>query len=224
MPKVEKGKISEVRVIIVKHEWKKQEKAIYLPKNNPELITVPSFNFFIIEGKGNPNDEAFSEAIGVLYSLSYGIKMLPKKGIIPNGYFDYSIYPLEGIWDLSDEAKGNNTFDKNEFIYKIMIRQPDFVTKELAEETVKNKKPHPLLEAVKFETIEDGLSVQILHIGSYDDEPASFERMNRFCIANGLERTKFTHREIYITDARKTAPQKLKTILRYSVKVVHGNI
>lgn len=205
----------------MKHGWKKQEKAIYLPKNKPELVTVPSFNFFTIDGKGNPNDEAFSEAIGVLYSLSYGIKMLPKKGIIPNGYFDYSIYPLEGIWDLSDEAKCNNTFDKNEFIYKIMIRQPAFVTKELAEEiieTVKNKKPHPLLEAVKFEAIEDGMSVQILHKGSYDNESETFERMDEFCMANGLERTKLTHREIYITDARKTSTEKLKTTLRYSVK------
>lgn len=205
----------------MKHEWKKQEKAIYLPKNKPELVSVPSFKFFTIDGKGNPNDEAFSEAIGVLYSLSYGIKMLPKKGIIPNGYFDYSIYPLEGIWDLSDEAKNNNTFNKNEFIYKIMIRQPDFVTKELAEETiqaVKNKKPHPLLEVVKLETIEDGMSVQILHTGAYDNEPENFERMDEFCISNGLERTKLTHREIYITDARKTATEKLKTILRYSVK------
>jgi hypothetical protein len=204
----------------MKHEWKKQEKAIYLPKNKPEVITVPSFNFFTMDGKGNPNNEAFSEAIGVLYSLSYAIKMMPKKGIIPNGYFEYSIYPLEGIWDLSDEAKKNNIFDKNELVYKIMIRQPDFVTKELAEQTIeiiKNKKPHQLLETVKFEAIEDGRSVQMLHAGSYDNEPESFKHMDEFCVANGLERAKLTHREIYITDARKTAPEKLKTVLRYSV-------
>jgi hypothetical protein len=207
----------------MKHEWKKQEKAIYLPKNKPEVVTVPSFNFFTIDGKGNPNNEAFSEAIGVLYSLSYAIKMMPKKSIIPDGYFEYSIYPLEGIWDLSDEAKMNNIFDKNQLVYKIMIRQPDFATKELAEqtiETIKNKKPHVLLEKVKFETIEDGRSVQMLHMGSYDNEPESFRSMDEFCIANGLERAKLTHREIYITDARKTAPEKLKTVLRYSVREV----
>jgi len=205
----------------MKHEWKKQEKAIYLPKNRPELIEVPSFNFYVIEGQGNPNDEAFAEAIGVLYSLSYGIKMLPKKGIIPDGYFDYSIYPLEGIWDLSDEAKKTNTFDKNELVYQLMIRQPDFVTKTLAEDTinqVKMKKPHPLLENVKFEAIEDGLSVQILHKGSYDDEPESFGKMAEFCKVRGLTRTQLIHREIYITDARKTASEKLKTILRFSVE------
>ncbi|WP_188540405.1 GyrI-like domain-containing protein [Paenibacillus segetis] len=207
----------------MKHEWKKHEKSLYLPKNKPELIIVPSFNFFTIEGSGNPNQESFSEAVGVLYSLSYGIKMSPKKGIIPNGYFEHSIYPLEGIWDISDEAKANNnhTLDKNELVYKIMIRQPDFVTKELAceiIETVKSKKPHPLLEKVQFEAIEDGLSVQILHTGPYDNEPESFELMDQYCSANGLVRTVLTHREIYITDARKTAIDKLKTVLRISVK------
>lgn len=209
-------------MLIMKHEWKKHEKSLYLPKNKPELVTVPSFNFFTIEGKGNPNHEAFSEAVGVLYSLSYGIKMLPKKGIIPDGYYDYSIYPLEGIWDLSDEAKAKDShaLDKNELVYKIMIRQPDFVTKELAQEiseTVKSKKPHPLLEKVQFEAIEDGLSVQILHTGSYDNEPESFELMDQYCSSNGLERTKLTHREIYISDVRKTAIEKLKTVLRISV-------
>ena len=145
--------------------------------------------------------------------------MLPKKGIIPNGYFDYSIYPLEGIWDLSDEAKEKKIFDKNELTYKIMIRQPEFVTRELALdiiEAIKNKKPHKLLESVKFEAIEDGISVQILHLGSYDDEPENFKRMDEFCKENGLERSKITHREIYISDARKTATDKLKTVLRYS--------
>jgi len=205
----------------VKYEWKKQEKSTYLPKAEPEVIDVPGFSFYVIEGKGNPNDEEFAAVIGVLYSLSYGVKMMPKKGATPDGYFDYSIYPLEGIWDLSDEAKKMNTFNKNEFIYNIMIRQPDFVTKELAAEIinqVKKKKPHPLLDKVRFETIEDGLSVQILHKGSYDDEPASFKKMEAFCIENGLVRTQLTHREIYITDARKTEKEKLKTILRYSVK------
>lgn len=205
----------------MKYEWKKQEKSTYLPKAEPEVIDVPGFSFYVIEGKGNPNDEEFAAVIGVLYSLSYGVKMMPKKGATPDGYFDYSIYPLEGIWDLSDEAKKMNTFNKNEFIYNIMIRQPDFVTKELAAEIinqVKKKKPHPLLDKVRFETIEDGLSVQILHKGSYDDEPASFKKMEAFCIENGLVRTQLTHREIYITDARKTEKEKLKTILRYSVK------
>lgn len=205
----------------MKHEWRKQEKSIYLPKAKPELIDVPSLNFFVLDGAGNPNDDNFAEAIGVLYSLAYGIKMLPKKGINPEGYFDYSIYPLEGIWDISDEAKAKNSFDKNDFVYHIMIRQPDFVTKALAAEVmdlVKKKKPHPLLEKVSFETITDGLSVQMLHLGSYDDEPESFSKMDEYCQEHGLIRTQLTHREIYLTDARKTAADKLKTVLRYAVE------
>lgn len=207
----------------MKHEWKKHEKEIYLPKGKPELINIPSFNFITINGKGNPNEEAFSEAVGILYSIAYAIKMSPKKGIIIPGYYDYSVYPLEGIWDLSEESKNSNTFDKNEFVYKIMIRQPDFVTKELAKsmiEIVKNKKQNPLFEAVEFETIEDGLSLQILHIGSYDEEIESFILLDKFCFEQGLERIKRTHREIYISDGRKTSVEKLKTVLRYSVKEI----
>ncbi len=205
----------------MKYDWKKQEKDIYMPKQQPQFITIPSYHFFTIEGKGNPNDGDFSEAIGVLYSLCYGIKMLPKKGITPEGYFDYAIYPLEGIWDLSDEAKNAQVFDKNELIYKIMIRQPDFVTRELALETierVKAKKPHSFLEKVRFESIEDGHCVQMLHIGSYDDEPESFEQMKSYCEQNNFIRQDLRHREIYLSDARKTAPEKLKTVLRYFVK------
>lgn len=207
--------------IMIKYEWRKQEKEFYLPKNKPELITIPRYQFFTLEGKGNPNDEAFSEAIGVLYSLSFGIKMMPKQGITPTGYFEYTVYPLEGLWDLSDAGKAMLTFDKNELVYKIMIRQPDFVNPALAYETiesVKIRKPHPLLDQVKFESIEDGLSVQMLHLGSYDNEPQSFALMNAFCETHGLIRTTFKHREIYLSDFRKTAAEKLKTTLRYFVE------
>lgn len=205
----------------MKHEWKKQEKNVYLPKQTPELITIPSHQFFSIEGQGNPNSEAFAEAIGVLYSLSYVLKMLPKKGITPVGYFEYAVYPLEGIWDLSEKAKLEKIFDKNELVYKIMIRQPDFVDDELAMQIIeitKKKKSHPLLGKVKFESIEDGLSVQMLHIGAYDDEPRSFLLMKEFCRNNHLSRDDLRHREIYLSDFRKTAPEKLKTVLRYFVK------
>ncbi len=205
----------------MKHEWRKHEKNVYLPKEKPELITIPGYKFFALEGRGNPNNEGFSEAVGVLYALSYGLKMLPKKGITPVGYFEYTVYPLEGIWDLSSEAKEAGIFSKDELVYKIMIRQPDFVTEELAGEVVektKKKKPHPFLDNVTFELIEDGLSIQMMHIGSYDDEPKSFEVMKGFCKSNKLTREDMRHREIYISDARKTAPEKLKTVLRYFVK------
>jgi len=202
----------------MKLDWRKNEKKLYLPKAKPEIIDVPAFKFFTLSGSGDPNDKGFSEAVGVLYSLSYGIKMLPKKGITPEGYFEYSVYPLEGIWDLAPGAGG--LLNKEDFIYKIMIRQPDFVTAELAQQVIemtKAKKPHPLLEDARFEILEDGLCVQMMHIGPYDDEPRSFELMEAFCADNKLIRSSKTHKEIYISDPGRTAPEKLKTVLRIFV-------
>jgi len=204
----------------MKYEWKKHAKELYLPKNTPELVTVPNLKFFMIDGKGNPNSEEFSEAIGVLYSLAYAIKMLPKKDIIPEGYFEYTVFPLEGIWDLAEEARALEVLDKNSLIYTIMIRQPDFVTDQLAQEvinSVKLKKPHPLFDNVSFDSIEEGLCVQMLHLGPYDDEPKSFALMEDYCAQTKLRRSTMVHREIYLTDARKTQPEKLKTVLRFKV-------
>lgn len=205
----------------MKYEWKKNDKEIYLPKNKPEIVTVPNFKFFMVDGKGNPNSEEFSEAIGVLYSLSYGIKMLPKKGIVPEGYFDYTVFPLEGVWDLVEEARGLPSLDKNSLIYKIMIRQPNFVTDELAKEViekVKVKKTHALLDKVRFNSLEEGKCLQMLHVGAYDDEPKSFLIMEDYCRQNDLKRTSKIHREIYISDFRRTQPDKLKTVLRFKVE------
>lgn len=206
----------------MKFEWKKHEKEFYMPKNQVELIKVPEFKFFMINGKGNPNNQQFSEEIGVLYSLSYAVKMMPKSGITPDGYFDYTVFPLEGVWDITDKGKQENTLDKNELIYTIMIRQPDFVTEEIAMkaiEIVKRKKPHPLLEQVIFDSMNDGLCVQILHNGSYDSEPNSFAVMENYCEENNFKRITKKHREIYISDARKTESSKLKTVLRYRVSL-----
>ncbi len=203
---------------MLKYEWKKQEKEFYLPKAKPETVVVPKFKFFMLNGKGNPNNAEFSEAVAVLYSLSYAVKMLPKKSPTPVGYFDYTVYPLEGIWDLAQEARTLEVLDKDSLIYTIMIRQPDFVSDELAQEVVnglKAKKPHSLLEAVKFASLEEGLCVQMLHIGPYDDEPRTFSLMEDYCTQRGLKRTNKTHREIYISDPRKTEPNKLKTVLRF---------
>lgn len=204
----------------MKFEWKKHAKELYMPNEKVELLTVPEFKFFMIKGKGNPNDEEFSEAIGVLYSLSYVVKMMPKSGFTPEGYFEYTVFPLEGIWDMTKKGKREGILNKNEFLYTIMIRQPDFVTKEVAYkaiEIVKKKKPHLLLEDVVFDTIEDGLCIQKLHVGSYDHEPYSFAIMKRYCEENNLKRISENHREIYVSDVRKTEKDKLKTVLRYKV-------
>lgn len=208
----------------MKFEWRKQEKNLYISKEKPELITVPQQKFLMISGKGNPNDEEFSEKIGILYSLAYAVKMLPKQGCIPDGYYDYTVYPLEGVWDLSEEGKQSNVLEKDQLIYTIMIRQPDFVTQEVVDrafENVKKKKNHPLVDEVTFGTMEDGLSVQMMHIGSYDDEPQSFDQMKRFIDENNLEIVSLKHREIYISDARKTEKSKMKTVLRYRVCYKH---
>jgi len=205
----------------MKYEWRKQEKNLYVPKQKPELITVPKQKFFMIEGKGNPNSEEFAEKIGVLYSLAYAVRMMPKQGFTPERYFEYTVYPLEGVWDLSAEGRKSETLDKDELVYSIMIRQPDFVTETIVErafEHVRKKKPHPFLDDVSFDTMEDGLSLQMLHIGSYDDESQSFKVMHEYAEKHQLERTSLVHREIYLSDFRKVAPEKLKTVLRFKVE------
>lgn len=177
----------------------------------------------MIEGKGNPNSVDFSDKVEVLYSLAYAVRMMPKQGYIPEGYFEYTVYPLEGLWDLTEKGRKSETLDKDELLYTIMIRQPDFVTKEVAErayEIVRKKKPNPLIDKVSFDAIEDGLSVQMLHIGPYDDEPRSFEKMREFIKENNLEIKTLKHREIYLSDARRVAPAKLKTVLRYMVRSI----
>jgi hypothetical protein len=204
------------------HEWKKAEKSFYLPGLNPQFINIPSFKFFSIEGKGNPNDKSFGDYITALYSLSYAVKMSPKKGLAPKDYFEYSVYPLEGVWDISEEAKKNpeTTLDKNSLVFKLMIRQPDFVNDEFAEETLirtRKKKSLHLLENVIFNSFEEGRCIQMIHIGSYDDEPLSFKRMETFCLENKFTRESKTHREIYLSDARKVSPDKLKTVLRFKI-------
>ncbi len=204
----------------MKFEWKKQERNLYLPKKKPELVTVPKQKFFMISGKGNPNGEEFSEKIGILYSLAYAIRMMPRKGYTPEGYFEYTVYPLEGVWDLTEEGRQANTLNKDELLYTIMIRQPDFVTEEVvnkAFEIVRKKGNNPLLDEVTFEAMEDGLVVQMMHVGSYDEEPQSFQQMKNFIKENNLEIVTLKHREIYVSDSRRTEKSKLKTVLRYQV-------
>lgn len=204
----------------MKQDWKKVDKQFYLPKTKPELVKVPPFKFFSIPGQGDPNDKPFQENIGVLYSLAYAIKMSPKNNFAPKDYFEYTVYPLEGIWDLTEDAKKSNSkaLDKSQLVFNLMIRQPDFVTPDFALEAIertKKKKYHPLLEKVKYEIIEDSNCIQMMHIGSYDSEPASFKLMEDFCRVTGYKRESKQHREIYLSDFRKVSPDKLKTVLRF---------
>lgn len=209
----------------MKLEWKKTEKDIYLPGKNPVVVQIPRMKYFTISGTGNPNHEEFQEKITVLYGLSYAVRMMPKSGFTPEGYEEYTVYPLEGIWDLTEAGKQtkaqDESLDKNQLVYKIMIRQPDFVTEEvfrLALKKAGKKSPASLVSQAVFEELEDGLSVQMMHLGPFDSEPASFARMDEYLDNHGLVRTTKIHKEIYLSDFRKTKPEDLKTVLRYFVK------
>ena len=204
----------------MKHEWKKQEKDLYGAKKVPAIIDVPMQSYIMISGKGNPNDEDFSNRVAALYSLAYAIKMGYKsaatKGDIALDTHDFAVYPLEGVW----KQKQSNELVKEELEYTIMIRQPDFITENMictALEIVKKKKPNPLNMEISFDTMQDGKCIEILHIGAFDDEPASFKKMDEFAEKNAMKRNKCCHREIYLNNANRVEKSKLKTILRYSV-------
>lgn len=211
----------------MKHEWKKHEKVLYGAKDSPDLVDIPAQNFIMIKGSGNPNDTDFSNRVSALYSLAYAIKMDYKatalKNIISNEIHDFTVYPLEGIWMKKDDnmqLDTTNELIKDNLEYTIMIRQPDFITTEMvraALERVKVKKPNPLYEEIFFDMIHDGKCVEILHIGSYDNEPVSFALMDKFVKENGLHRISDWHREIYLNNANRAKTDKLKTILRYKV-------
>jgi hypothetical protein len=202
-----------------KLEYKKAYKELYLPKAIPSIVSVPSINFAIIEGEGDPNGEEFALKTAALYSFSYAVKMSYKSDNVPDGYYNYTVFPLEGEWDLVDKSIAST--DKSNYKYKIMIRQPDFLTSDLFEKfllQVKKKKPNPYLDEIALVAISEGLCCQMLHIGSYDDEPASFKVMDKYCVDNGYRRICLRHREIYLSDPRKTEAHKLKTVLRFKIE------
>lgn len=202
----------------MKYEWKKNEKNLYGVKQKPQFIEVPTAYYIMIKGEGNPNEIDFSNRVSALYSLAYGIKMLfknMKKEELE--YSDFTVFPLEGIWEKSDDEE----FDKSKLKYTIMIKQPNFITKEifdLAFEKVKKKKPNELYDEISFDCIENKKAIQILHIGSFDTEIESFEKLDNFASEMNLERSEKLHTEIYLNNKNRTAEDKLKTILRYNVK------
>lgn len=206
----------------MKYEWRKQEKTYYLPKQKPQVLTLSEMSYITLESSGDPNREAFAFEISALYALSYGMRMSLKKGVYGEP-FEYTVYPLEGIWTSLDGSKGAE-LQKDQLHYKIMIRQPDCVTAEMFQavlQQVAAKKVALDFSKVRFETITDGLSVQILHLGSYDTEPASFAKLEAYLEKEHLQRRvidqQFQHREIYLSDPRKIEPAKQKTVLRLAV-------
>ena len=209
-------------------DYKKEYKEFYLPPAKPQIVTVPKMQFVAVRGKGNPNEEAgdYKSALELLYGISYTIKMSKMGDHRIDGYFDYVVPPLEGFWWQEKEGKkipGINYSNKDEFQWISLIRLPDFVSKEdfdWAKETVQKKKG---LDSSRAEllTITEGLCVQIMHIGSYDNEPATIKLMDDFAAEQGymldFSETR-NHHEIYLSDPRKVAPEKLRTVIRHPIK------
>ncbi|MFZ2258546.1 MAG: GyrI-like domain-containing protein [Clostridiaceae bacterium] len=208
------------------HDFKKIQKELYQPKTEASLIDVPEMKFLMIDGAGDPNTSpAYAEAVQVLYGLSYTIRMNKTW----DQYFEYVVPPLEGRWEVLDAdftGGGAAITDKNKLIWTGMIRQPDFVTVEVFEEAKKIaaiKKPDLDLSKIRLVTFREGLCIQIMHIGSYDEEPATIAKIAEFAKANGLVED-FTkdrgHHEIYLSDPRKSEPSRLKTIIRHPVRFI----
>ncbi|MEI3559090.1 GyrI-like domain-containing protein [Akkermansia massiliensis] len=204
-------------------DFKKEEKCFYLPPAHPVLADIPEMNFFMVEGEGDPNEPAgtYQRAVELLYALSYAVRMGGKKGTFPiPGYREYVVPPLEGLWQ-GCECKA--PVSKKDFRWISMIRQPGFVTQETlahAQEQVARKKPHLNTGSARLDSLREGLCVQCLHTGPYDDEPATLARMRSFmeqeALLPDMEGSR-THHEIYLSDPRKTPPERLKTVLRIPV-------
>ena len=205
-------------------DFKKEYKEFYLPPERPVIVIVPKANYIAVRGKGDPNDEggAYQQAIGILYAVAYTLKMSYKTDYRIEGFYDYVVPPLEGFW-WQEGMDGVDYRDKSTFCWISVIRLPDFITRadfDWAVETASKKKKIDC-SGVEFLTIDEGLCVQILHIGPYDNESATVALMDRFLEANGYENdfsTTRLHHEIYLSDARKVAPENRKTVIRHPIK------
>ncbi len=207
-------------------DYKKEYKEFYMPKTKPEIIEIPQMNYIAVRGSGNPNDEGgdYSKAVGVLYSIAYTLKMSYKGNYKIKGFFEYVVPPLEGFW-WQEDVMGVDYTKKETFQWISLIRLPDFVTENdfnwaVQEATLKKKLDCSLAE---FLTVKEGLCVQIMHMGAYDDEPATVAIMDEFIAQQGYEHD-FSkdrlHHEIYLSDPRKTAIEKCKTVIRHPIRKV----
>lgn len=205
-------------------DYKKEYKEYYMPKNKPEIVNIPEMNFIAVRGTGDPNEEggAYKAAIGLLYGIAFTIKMSKKGSHEIEGYFDYVVPPLEGFW-AQEGTDGIDYTRKADFRWISVIRLPDFVTKQdfewAVEEAEKKKKQD--FSKVEFLTIAEGMCVQCMHIGSFDEEPVTIAKMDQYLLENGYENDfskERLHHEIYLSDARRVAPEKWKTVIRHPVK------
>ncbi len=205
-------------------DYKKEYKEFYLPKNKPSIVEIPKMNYIAVRGKGDPNreDSEYKQSISLLYGIAFTIKMSKKGTHQIKGYFDYVVPPLEGFWQ-QEGAEEIDYAHKEGFQFISVIRLPDFVTKEdfdwaVAEASAKKKMDFSKAE---FLTVDEGLCVQCMHIGPYDDEPATIALMHDYITQQGYAldiSAKRLHHEIYLSDPRKVDPQRMKTVVRHPVK------
>lgn len=205
-------------------DFKKEYREFYMPKEKPEIVNITKANYIAVRGKGNPNEEggAYQQAVGVLYAVAYTLKMSYKTNYKIEGFFEYVVPPLEGFW-WQDNVEGVDYSNKDTFNWISVIRLPDFVTKADFDWAVKtaSKKKEMDCSSAEFFTVEEGLCVQIMHIGSFDNEPATVAVMDAYLAENGYENDlsdRRLHHEIYLSDAKKTAPEKWKTVIRHPIK------
>jgi len=205
-------------------DFKKEYKEYYMPPQKPVIVNVPKANYIAVRGKGNPNEEdgEYKQAIGILYAVAYTIKMSKKTDYLINGYFDYIVPPLEGFW-WQDGVNGFDTAKKSDLNWISVIRLPDFVTKSDFDWAVKQASIKKKLDCSKAEflTVDEGLCVQIMHIGPFDTEAASVEVMDKYLTDNEYENDVTDlrlHHEIYLSDVRKVAAEKWKTVIRHPIK------
>ena len=205
-------------------DYKNEYKEFYLPKDTPSIVTVPKMNFIAVKGSGDPNEEdgQYKRAIGLLYGIAFTIKMSKKGNRKIEGFFDFVVPPLEGLW-WQEGLNGIDYSHKENFKWISVIRLPDFVTRQdfdwAVNEATQKKKAD--FSKVEFFMYDEGLCVQCMHIGSYDLEPATVDLMHEFIKNKGYETDitdKRMHHEIYLSDARKTAPEKLRTVIRHPIK------
>lgn len=204
-------------------DYKKEYKEFYLPKGKPEIVQVPPMNYIAVRGSGNPNEPggSYQQAMQILYAIAYTLKMSYKTDYKMEGFFEYVVPPLEGFW-WQEDAAGVDYSRKEDFRWISLIRLPDFVTErnfQWAAETASKKKGIDCSKA-EFMTVAEGLCVQCMHLGPYDAEPATVAKMDAYLKEAGY-RNDFSHKrlhhEIYLSDARKTPPEKLKTVIRHPI-------
>ncbi len=205
-------------------DFKKEYKEFYMPKSKPEIVSVPAANYIAVRGTGDPNEEggAYQQAIGVLYAVAYTLKMSYKTDYRINGFYDYVVPPLEGFW-WQNNIEGIDYTDKSLFNWISVIRLPDFITRkdfDWAVQTATKKKKFDCSKA-EFLTVEEGLCVQIMHVGPFDNEPETVAAMDCYIAEKGYENDlsdSRLHHEIYLSDARKVSPEKWKTVIRHPIK------